>query len=245
MFWLLASDNETIPQIIIPDGRPELVFHLGAPSLDDRGKVQSRATFHGQLAGPLRVALQKGTLSFGVRLHPWLSRMIADTRANDLVGRETPLDLCHPGFAQDVMERLSDAASFEQMIEAAENAVLAHFRLPKSQILNRISRVITRANESRGDLKSMRESWVGSRRQLEREMVSLIGLTPARYARILRFHAAYDLLSQGGKDLLQVAIDSGYYDLAHLNRDARTYAMLPPSLLAGFSRLGPTVNRPV
>jgi transcriptional regulator GlxA family with amidase domain len=51
-------------------------------------------------------------------------------------------------------------------------------------------------------------------------------------ARIFRFERAVSLLAGGSHSLGEVAVECGYYDQAHLNRDFREFADASPGAFA-------------
>ncbi|HZH02691.1 MAG TPA: helix-turn-helix domain-containing protein [Myxococcaceae bacterium] len=59
-----------------------------------------------------------------------------------------------------------------------------------------------------------------------------VGLTPKRYCRLQRFQAALVAARRSKADLpwIEVALAAGYSDQAHLVRDFREFAGIPPSL---------------
>jgi transcriptional regulator GlxA family with amidase domain len=59
-----------------------------------------------------------------------------------------------------------------------------------------------------------------------------IGMTPKAIAQLLRFNRALRLLCQSARpSLSEMALDCGYYDQAHFNRDFRTYCGFTPTEL--------------
>lgn len=82
-----------------------------------------------------------------------------------------------------------------------------------------------------------------SRRHLSARFSEQVGVPPKTLARLLRFRRAARLLGAGplsespGRcaaarlSLTQIALESGYYDQAHLNRDFREFAGLAPTEL--------------
>ena len=75
---------------------------------------------------------------------------------------------------------------------------------------------------------SLAEEVGWSRRHLAARFREHVGLPPKALARILRFERAAERLRRGA-DLADAALDSGYYDQAHFNRDFRAFAGLTPT----------------
>jgi AraC-like DNA-binding protein len=67
-----------------------------------------------------------------------------------------------------------------------------------------------------------------SRRHLAARFREHVGLPPKALARILRFERAAERLRRGA-DLSDAALDSGYYDQAHFNRDFKAFAGVTPT----------------
>ena len=72
-----------------------------------------------------------------------------------------------------------------------------------------------------------------SRTRLASRFSEQIGISPKRFARVVRFEGARRLLAEGSSSLAEVATGAGYYDQAHLNRDVSALAGCTPAELAG------------
>ncbi len=72
-----------------------------------------------------------------------------------------------------------------------------------------------------------------SRRGLEVRFRKQIGLSPATVARVARFQRAVWMLAHG-RDLAATALDSGYADQPHFNREVRAMAGLTPTQLCAL-----------
>jgi AraC-like DNA-binding protein len=75
---------------------------------------------------------------------------------------------------------------------------------------------------------SLAEEVGWSRRHLAARFREHVGLPPKALARILRFERAAERLRRGA-DLADAALDSGYYDQAHFNRDFKAFAGVTPT----------------
>src|SRR3954463_1454119 len=79
--WLFeAPAAGDAPERIVPDGRPELIVHAGAPfaELGDTGlpRPQPLALLAGQLTLPLQLRSTGPALVVGVRFHPHGARAL-------------------------------------------------------------------------------------------------------------------------------------------------------------------------
>jgi AraC-like DNA-binding protein len=75
-----------------------------------------------------------------------------------------------------------------------------------------------------------------SRRHLEVRFRQQVGVAPKTYARLVRFRrAVLQLTDHGSKaSLARVALECGYYDQAHFNRDFRVFAGCRPGAVPGL-----------
>ena len=77
-----------------------------------------------------------------------------------------------------------------------------------------------------------------SERQLHRRCVAAVGYGPVLLRRVLRFRQFVSRIDAGaaGGDLGVLAAEAGYADQAHLTRESRDLAGLPPAALARLRR---------
>ena len=96
--------------------------------------------------------------------------------------------------------------------------------------IDRRAAVAARVLRRSGSVRRGAEAVELSERQLERLFQIRFGLSPKRYATILRMRQAIELVKQGAS-LASAAADAGYADQAHLNRDTRRLAGATPTRL--------------
>jgi AraC-like DNA-binding protein len=126
--------------------------------------------------------------------------------------------------------RLVDAASFSERVRLATNFLLNQgVGRRKPDIVGRLANDIL---ERRGALRLTEAAERGglSLRQLERRFRDTIGVTPKRYARIVRFHAASEAKAHlNERAWTDIAHDLGYYDQMHMVHDFRIFAGESPT----------------
>ncbi len=77
-----------------------------------------------------------------------------------------------------------------------------------------------------GDLTE-RTGWSSTR--LTETFREQVGVTPKRFARIIRFRRALELVIERDGPLSKVALEAGYYDQPHFNAEFREMSGFTPS----------------
>ncbi len=61
-------------------------------------------------------------------------------------------------------------------------------------------------------------------RQMERLFKKHVGYSPKQYAKVVRFFHIYHQIIKSDSNLSIEAVDAGYYDQAHFNKEFKKYA---------------------
>jgi AraC-like DNA-binding protein len=218
-YWVLEGRG-TGPQVIYPDGRPELVFHYGDPFVRDR-QEQARALYAGQLTCPVTVQPGRRAGVFGVRFTPsggWAFARFPQAEVTGVIARLD--DIC--GLST-VSESMLDARTTAQRIALIERLFSA--RLPSHP--NSIDLLAAAIAEGNLLSRQARIESGYSDRQWERLFRERTGLRPKMLERISRFRRAMHLSQSYG--WADVAAICGYSDQAHLVRDFREFTGAPPT----------------
>jgi AraC-like DNA-binding protein len=225
------------PQLVIPDGRMELIVELGPVSmrLDRGGRVLStaRGVLAGQFDRVLPLATQPGFGVFGVRFRPWGAAGLLRFHAHELHNRTVSLD---DFFARDgrlLEERLALSGSFGERVRLAQEFLRG--RRAAAGTPGWLPWAVQQLGTSTRVAEVARGMQV-TPRQLERRFAQAVGLPPKVFSRLARFRRALTL-ARGPLDLTTIAHRCGYADQAHLTRDCRSLTDLAPTLL--LARLDP------
>ncbi len=77
--------------------------------------------------------------------------------------------------------------------------------------------------------------------QFIRRFDAAVGITPKRYARVLRFNALLPrIVRVGPRDWAQVAVEGGYFDQSHLSHEFKRLAGMTPAAYAPVQADRPT-----
>jgi AraC-like DNA-binding protein len=229
--------------LVLPDGCAELVIHRTGRFREWRGDGTVRQQPHAIVAGVMdrAVALSPATSfeTVGVRFWPQgLAQLCAcplRDLSDDIAAAE---DVLIPTAAHLV----STAAQARSMHDAMRILLAGLTGLyPRGEpapasVRAAIQRI--RRTGGTGAMDALARETGLSARALERHFDRWVGLSPKRYARVVRFHrVAGRLVSAPDLPAAALAVDYGYYDQAHLTRDFRAFTgWAPRAFLSG--RLG-------
>ncbi|MGB6521393.1 MAG: helix-turn-helix domain-containing protein [Candidatus Cybelea sp.] len=247
--WYFDGTLALARERVFPDGRAELIVQLDQPHRD--GGSASLDSFpavciNGLRTRPSVVVAPKGRCRvLGIRFDPAGVYSILQASPQELV--DVTIDL-HDGIgrsAAELGERCAGAAETSAWNPArnAAAAVLAAQRW----LLQRTGRepvadsaiawtaaMIRNANGviSVGGLG---EHLALSRTRLAQRFLERTGVTPKRFARIVRFHNALSLLGRS-ENIASTAAETGYYDQAHMYRDFAEFARMTPGEFLAATR---------
>ena len=151
-------------------------------------------------------------------------------------------DLLGPRWAE-LPERLHEAGSWEERFGVLDELLLARLG-DGTQVSPDVARAWRRLHETYGaiGIRELADELRCSRRHLSQRFAEQVGLPPKTVARLLRFERAARMVGAGPSfvertsgaadgGLARIALDCGYYDQAHLNRDFRQFAGVAPKQL--------------
>jgi AraC-like DNA-binding protein len=209
-FWTLETDSLAV-QRIVPDGRPELIIHLGERFeyfRDGTWRLQPRRFLAGQITRPLLIRPTGAGKVLAARFHPNGAARICKRPMEELTDRFLPLDI---------------PASTPEELEAA---LLKRLR-PGNWV---VEKALATIGDGQGHISDLAAELRYSRRSIQRVFQRDVGIPPKLYARIQRFQRVFREY-QAGRKWIETAIECGYYDQSHLAVDFRQFAGEAPAAL--------------
>jgi AraC-like DNA-binding protein len=213
------------PTRVLPDACTDLIWRGGSGvSLagPDTGAVLAPNPPGTVLAG-VRFRPGAGGPALGLPLRAVLDQQLgpADLRAGLPGGRGADLQTrVHGELAPD--------EAIRRLVRLAGEMVAAE---PPDPLVTEAAKRLGRPGARVGAVA--RELGV-SERQLHRRCLAAVGYGPVLLRRVLRFRRFVSRIDAGGArgDLASLAADAGYADQAHMSRESRELAGLPPATLA-------------
>ena len=129
---------------------------------------------------------------------------------------------------REIEERLALAGSAEQRLALFESVLAA--RLPRVRGMHPAVAEALAGFDARSSVKSVVDRSGYSHRRFVALFREAVGLSPKRYSRVLRFRAALARLAgrPAPPPWADLALEAGYSDQAHFNRDFREFAGVTP-----------------
>jgi AraC-like DNA-binding protein len=163
-----------------------------------------------------------------VKLSPLAVRPLLGVSARELAGRVVGLDALLG--SDELAERLEDAPGWPErfgLLDAVLADRLARSRRAPVDVVHAWRRLAT--THGGVSIAGLAGELGWSRRHFGERFREHVGVAPKPAARVLRFRRALSLLERDdGARLGEIALDCGYYDQAHLNRDFRAFAGSAP-----------------
>jgi AraC-like DNA-binding protein len=236
--WTLAGHASMLRgalQPVLPDGRPELILHLGdrfdrIPS-DGPPERQDDLIFAGQMTAQLVLRPTGAIKVLGIRFEPFGASALFRVPQHELAGLTPDLAAISAPLARELRRVQETAASLAMASVAAQQALLPFLSQAKPD--PRIRHAVSEITRRRGVVSIDRIATATglTRRHLERQFRQQVGVSPKRLARISRFQYALQLLedSDSAQRGTLTAAACGYADQAHFIRDFRELAGCPPT----------------
>lgn len=237
--WAIESGPEDPPfapgrEHVLPSGDMHLVFRLGDAPLrlfggahDAVGQKSATALVGGARASFYARELAAPSASVGALLRPGAAELLFGVTAGELAGRHTALDELWGAEAAIVQERLAEARGAAARLDVLERTLLR--RLPAVRALHP---AIAAALERLGAGGRVDEAVAASgfsHRHFVATFRRTVGLPPKLWSRVVRFGRALDRAAREPETpWVEIALDAGYSDQSHFQRDFAEVAGMTP-----------------
>ncbi len=233
-YWLDCDDIKRC-QFFLPDGYPELMATNFPVSVRSQSKSiieHETCLFWGQIRFSGHITCARTYKMFGIKFQPWVLRSITVSKRSTLVDRVVPGHLVFSNALIKYIDHLLDANSFHGSLHQIEEELcdlLATRLLDQCPDQEDLIKTTVAIKKHPGlKVSELLSFYNKSLRTLENQFQKNIGISPKEYQRTVRLRKVSEEIKKG-KRFMNAALDSGYYDQAHFNREFKKATLKSPS----------------
>ncbi len=232
-YWALSEQTESVTELVYPTGKIQIIFHYGKSFVDTApdGKMTTHPLYAlcGQKTTYSNVLALRECGMIGVVLKTSAAFRILKLPLNEITGHIVDLDnvlkdwVCYRGEFESCDNDLSRIAVIEKFLLKIDPAPIGIYDYFVRSCLEEMQRY-------NGLLLPQRslEDFSLCERSMQRILRERTGLSPKKYADIVRFGQAVKLLGETSS-ITEAAHMSGFYDQSHFIREFRRFTGLTPS----------------
>jgi AraC-like DNA-binding protein len=231
-YWFADSDDK-LPRTekIIPDGFPEIIFHFGDAyqiNLHGTWQLQSKNLLAGQIKKYFYLQNTGASGMVGVKLKPSAVAQLYNVDMAALTDQVVNLNEILGNEFSAIDTAILNKLPQQEILEMLNT----YFREMLNRVFeNKIELALIRIFDTQGNVqvREIADELSITERHLERLFKKFVGVSPKFYARIIRFSHIFNLMQQGDKSWLDVALSSGFYDQSHFIRNFKAFSGEDPS----------------
>lgn len=205
----------------VPDGTTDIIFDI----------TNGDATVSGSVKNVLEVGnFKKEHTYFGARLKPGAFKNHEKISCSELIEKSIPLKDIIKSRSEEAAEKLINSDNFKERTKIFCQVFNGMFsKTENSSILAKDIVKCIYINEGNINSEELEKIFCYSRRHLVRIFKENIGMDIKSFSRIIRFQTVLTELNRGkDKMFAEVALDHGYYDQTHFQKEFKNFSMLTP-----------------
>jgi AraC-like DNA-binding protein len=239
LFWTGNFNTKSVgllSQRVVPYGSVELIIHLSDEHCELlQGPKHSPSpdyTLIGLFTKHYDVHFRRLVKVFGIRFKPEGFYNVFGTPPSEIHQSFIDMESIAGKQFREVCSKLKESSSPSEMIPLAEKYLLKNINSSRINLyyLNRAAEIIRECNGNITISELAGKVYI-STRQLEREFMQKIGISPKGYMRIARLNEVNRKIQEGRRiDLTSLSYSSGYSDQSHFIRDFRQFTGESPKI---------------
>ena len=241
-YWTLEvpAESGAQRQRIIPDGTIEMAFILGDNikryTSDVDFIIQPRAMVLGHTIAPFYIEPIGYVNTFAIRFYPYGFANFVAIPLKELANKETPIEILFgQASAKELETKIIEADNSSERIEIIETFLLD--KLNEKTTIDKIVKTTIDAllaTNGSASIRTILKDDLSKRRQLERNFIKQIGVSPKQLGKVIRLQTALKmLLNKKTEKLTDIAYESEYFDQAHFIKDFKEFTGINPKEFLG------------
>lgn len=226
------SKLTSIPWHIMPDGAAHILLHIYRTKAGS--SFQSRLTFVGPRSTHVFTDRKQRILSLIARLKPGTNFLPLAYPFCDLKDQADHLEAllaCDLSKAREEMTTLGGSGRIDALVQRFDALMLSFYDsgIRQQALVHNAVQWIDQAG-GQVSMKTLSSSLGVSDRHLRSMFNKAVGLSPKRYARIVRLTKTVKMVDKGmANGWAQLALSAGYYDQSHMIEDFHALVGESPS----------------
>lgn len=239
MLHFVFDKNEPIPLKPFPaNPLPCLVFYVrGSVTAHDPNTGLARTfpavSLNSSITRRLDFSISHDCLLLSVGFRPGALAKLVRMPLTEFVDERVDAEAILSNEIHQVQEQMTNATTYAELVQIAEDYLWQRIQKVKMDVhpIDSVAQLVFEG-PNRLSIDKMAHMACLSISQFERRFIHMTGVTPKFFARITRFHTAYQLKDRNPTiDWLSVALQTGYYDYQHLVKDFKQFANDTPASL--------------
>ncbi|WP_236607095.1 helix-turn-helix transcriptional regulator [Sandaracinus amylolyticus] len=221
---------------IVPTGGMQLLVNLHEDELRwwdggalDRAHRIHGAGMHGVYDRPFAIDTIEQRAIVGVGFKPGGAWAFCGVPASAIAREHVALDEVWGRDGATLRERLLEAHARGEVLRELDRALLARLSIDRHGRDLDVPAAVRALHEGMS-VRALTEALGTSEKRFVRAFVARVGVTPKRYARVLRFQRVVARVQRPERaEWARIAAECGYYDQSHLVHEFRALSGLTPS----------------
>lgn len=233
-YWQIRREAGTVVPVSLmhPEGGSGLIFNFGEALFLDGRRLGPGGVVCGPTMHSTHLLVGGRVDAVGVRLRPGMGYAFFHQPLVELLGHVLDPREALPGFpAGELADTLREAPGLQERFALLDRALLGCLdRAPAGDGGLALALEWIARRQGRAPISQLAEELGAGQRQLERRFRHWLGLSPKQFSRLQRVAASRALVkaAPATPDLAGLALDAGYYDQAHFQREFRQVVGLTP-----------------
>jgi len=233
-YWVLRPDQSDAIHRLLPGTGCDIIVQMGTPALFSEGgdvwkKREPEGFVEGSFEGPFFLKFQADPVLVGIRFTSTGLYSFVKTPVTEFRQQFIPLDDVFGKSGAELILSLPRSLDRPQLSAILDRFLLS--RIDRREELPALRQTINTIIETRGavPIGEIRKTAGWSERCLERSFSRHVGMTPQRFARIVRLnHFIHLVRTTDPQPFTRLAYECGFADQSHLIRSFRKHTGLAP-----------------
>jgi AraC-like DNA-binding protein len=221
-YWILTG-HDMSTQKIVPDGFPELIFHFGQPyqikNATGNFERQSRCLAAGQLVNPISIRPEGESGIVAVKFHPYALWQLFGINMHGLTNESINGADVLGNSITELSEKVCESKTNRERVLWIEKFLLKQLaKKPADDFVVHVANEIA-IYKGEVSVNAIAKKHCVSERQLQRRFNEVVGVSPKRFAKIMRYKNVCSLLADPSLTFSDAVYLAGYFDQPHFNKD--------------------------